>query len=43
MTPTINLYENAIIGNEKKIFKDIHLTAKNIAIYERDITFFNEE
>ncbi|MEM6317465.1 MAG: DUF1826 domain-containing protein [Bacteroidota bacterium] len=43
MIPTIQLYENAIVGSDQKLLNDIHLPAKNIAIYERDITVLNEE
>ncbi|MEM1122850.1 MAG: hypothetical protein AAGJ18_20565 [Bacteroidota bacterium] len=43
MTPTIKLYENAIIDNNEDALKEIHLPAKNIAIYERDTTALSQE
>lgn len=43
MTSTINLYENAIISNDEKALQDIHLVSKNIAIYNRNISFLSQE
>lgn len=37
MMPANTLNENAVIGNDSEVLHDIHLKAKNIAIYHRAI------
>ncbi len=36
-------YANAAIGSEVNVLQDIHLTSKNIAIYQRDITILEKD
>jgi hypothetical protein len=43
MIPSTSLFANAAIAREASILQDIHLPAKNIAIYQRDITTVKEE
>ncbi|MEM7484922.1 MAG: DUF1826 domain-containing protein [Bacteroidota bacterium] len=37
MIPNNVLEDNAVIGDDKRILRDIHLKSKNIAVYERSI------
>ncbi|MEL7118209.1 MAG: DUF1826 domain-containing protein [Bacteroidota bacterium] len=43
MLQTESKYVNAAIGSEAIVLKDIHLTSKNISIYQRDISSLNKE
>ncbi|MEM0992137.1 MAG: DUF1826 domain-containing protein [Bacteroidota bacterium] len=43
MIPTAVLYQNAAIGHHPQILQDIHLSSKNIAIYQRDTQQLNGE
>ena len=36
-------YKNAAIGKDEKVFQEIHLPFKNIAIYQRDLSALKEE
>ncbi|MEL6864069.1 MAG: DUF1826 domain-containing protein [Bacteroidota bacterium] len=43
MIQTKHLYVNAAIGNSEEVLQDIHLQAKNIAIYQRDAQALDKE
>jgi hypothetical protein len=36
-------YGNAVLTNEVNALEDIHLTAKNIVVYQREIASLNKE
>lgn len=43
MISTQQTFTNAVIDRDKRVLKDIHLSKKNIAIYQRDTQPFNGE
>lgn len=43
MIQTKHSYANAAINNKEKVFQDIHLKSKNIAVFQRDIEFLSQE